>query len=95
VGKAVLRSYHPQGLARQLVAISASPDRVQLIRTITRPTLVIHGRDDPLVRVACGIDLANRIRGAELDIIDGMGHDLPPALVPRLAARLLAHFARA
>ena len=95
VESSIRRSYHPQGMARQLVAISATPHRAQLVGTIDRPTLVVHGRKDPLLPVACGIDLARRIHGAQLDLIDGMGHDLPPALMPDLAGRLAAHFARA
>jgi pimeloyl-ACP methyl ester carboxylesterase len=49
---------------------------------------VIHGAADPLVPVACGIDTAKRIAGAVLHVIDGMGHDLPPQLIPRLLALL-------
>jgi proline iminopeptidase len=52
---------------------------------------VIHGRADPLVPVAHGMDLAQRIPGARLELIDGMGHDLPAALIPRFAASISAH----
>ncbi len=85
------RSYHPQGMARQLQAIMASADRTPLLAQISAPTLVIHGRADPLVPVAHGIDLAKRIPGARLDLIAGLGHDLPAALVPRFAASISAH----
>jgi pimeloyl-ACP methyl ester carboxylesterase len=44
------------------------------------PTMVLHGADDPLVPVAGGRDTAANIPGAELRVIPGMGHDLPPAL---------------
>jgi len=50
------------------------------LRTITAPTLVVHGTDDPLVPPDCGRDTAATIPGARLMLIDGMGHDLPPAL---------------
>ncbi len=80
----VERSLHPEGYSRHLAAIMASGSRVKLLKTITVPTLVIHGRDDVLVPLDCGIDTARHIPGARLQIIDGMGHNLPEALMPRL-----------
>ena len=38
------------------------------------PTLVLHGADDPLVTVSGGRATAHAIPGAELVVIDGMGH---------------------
>jgi pimeloyl-ACP methyl ester carboxylesterase len=83
VANAVRRSYHPQGVSRQLVAIAADGNRTPMLRDIVAPTQVIHGKDDPLVPVAAGHDLEQRIAGAQADYIDGMGHDLPAALWPR------------
>jgi pimeloyl-ACP methyl ester carboxylesterase len=74
------RAFNPPGVARQMAAIRASGDRRAKLRTITAPTVVLHGADDPLVPVAGGRDTAANIAGAELRVIDGMGHDLPPAL---------------
>jgi pimeloyl-ACP methyl ester carboxylesterase len=71
------RSYCPQGVARQLVAILAQKNRKPALGSLSTPTLVIHGSDDPLVRVECGKNTAAAIPGAKLMIIDGMGHDLP------------------
>jgi pimeloyl-ACP methyl ester carboxylesterase len=59
------------------------------------PTQIIHGRDDPLVPVAAGHDLAARIRGAEIDVIPGMGHDLPAPLWPRFVSGIAAAAGRA
>ena len=56
-----------------------------LLGRIRQPTRVVHGADDPLVPPAAGQDLAQRIAGATLDLVPGMGHDLPLALLPRLA----------
>lgn len=89
------RSYHPAGTARQLLAIAASGDRSSDLRAISRPTLVIHGDADPLVPLAHGIDCARKIKGAELRVIEGMGHDLAPGLLPILIEALLAHWRRA
>jgi len=87
--RSVARSYHPQGVARQLVGILASGDRSSDLKTIRVPTLVIHGDCDPLVRPACGEDTARKIPGARLRIIKGMGHDM--AAWPVLADQILAH----
>ncbi|EJL30673.1 putative hydrolase or acyltransferase of alpha/beta superfamily [Caulobacter sp. AP07] len=77
---AIQRAYHPAGVLRQMIAVIASGDRREALKTITAPTVVLHGADDPLVRVEGGKDTAATIPGAELRIIDGMGHDLPAAV---------------
>ena len=74
------RAFNPPGIARQMSAIRASGDRRAKLATIKAPTVILHGADDPLVPVAGGRDTAANIPGAELRVIDGMGHDLPPAL---------------
>lgn len=75
------RSFYPVGFARQMAAIVASGDRRKALATITAPTVVIHGGDDPLVPKEGGEDTAANIPGAELHIVPGMGHNLPKALV--------------
>ena len=89
------RASYPQGLARQTLAILASGSRVPLLRKIRAPTLVIHGERDPLVPVAAAHDLLRHIPGARGEIIAGMGHDLPPPLLPRLQKLILDHVAAA
>ena len=79
------RSYSPTGYLRQMAAIIASGDRRAQLASITAPTLVIHGDADPLVSVEGGRDTAANIKGAELRIIPGMGHDLPLPLVDTIA----------
>ena len=76
----VKRCYEPTGFARQMAAVTASGDRRAKLKTITAPTVVVHGEADPLVPVEGGRDTAANIPGAELVVIPGMGHDLPPAL---------------
>ena len=76
------RSHQPAGIARQMAAIYAGGDRRTAIATISAPTMVIHGVDDPLVPVEGGRDTAASIPGAKLREIPGMGHDLPLPLVP-------------
>lgn len=83
------RSPDQRGYLRQLLAIIASGSRGRLVRDIRVPTLVIHGQEDPLVPVAAAHDLHARIPGARLEIIPGMGHDLPAVLIPRIAGLIV------
>ena len=85
------RSFHPRGFLRQMAAIVADGSRVQRLATIVKPTLVIHGSDDPLVPVECGIDTARHIKGARLEVLEGMGHDIPPPLVDTLTSLIASH----
>jgi pimeloyl-ACP methyl ester carboxylesterase len=71
------RSYYPQGVARQLAAVLTQRDRRPSLASLKAPTLVIHGIDDPLVPMEAGKDTAKSIPGAQLMLIEGMGHDLP------------------
>ncbi|MEZ5502988.1 MAG: alpha/beta hydrolase [Halioglobus sp.] len=91
VERSLRRSYYPAGNARQMVAILASGDRVSALQQISAPTLVIHGSADPLVPVSGGMDTARLVRGAVLELIDGMGHDLPEALLPRFVDLISTH----
>ena len=91
LGGAFDRCYHPAGVARQMAAIVASGSRVPLLARITAPTLVVHGTADPLVRIEAGHDTARRIPGARLEIVPGMGHDLPPLLTDRLVDLIAGH----
>ncbi len=89
------RAWRPAGTTRQLLAVAADGDRSALLPRITAPTRIVHGRDDPLVPVACGHDLVARIPGAVADIVPGMGHDLPLQLLPHFAAGIAENAARA
>lgn len=85
------RSFHPAGVLRQMLAVIADAPRAGELGRIKAPTLVVHGRDDPLVPYACGVDTARRIAGARLVGVPGMGHDLPPGVIERILAPLLPH----
>ncbi len=88
------RSYYPAGVRRQLAAIIATGDLRPHLAKITAPTLVIHGSKDPLAPLEGGRDSARNIKGARLEIIDGMAHDLPKKFLPQITA-LIADHARA
>jgi pimeloyl-ACP methyl ester carboxylesterase len=91
IARTIRRNTCATGVARQMMAIIASGSRAALLKTIRTPTLVIHGAADPLVPPACGIDTARLVPEARLEIIEGMGHDLPPQLIERLLALIDAH----
>jgi pimeloyl-ACP methyl ester carboxylesterase len=91
----VRRAYRPAGLARQLVAVVADGDRSPLLGSLTMPTHVLHGAADLLVPAAAAHDLASKILGATLDLVDGMGHDLPVPLLPRFVRGIAEAAARA
>lgn len=87
----VRRSVYPEGLRRQVAAIIADGDRTERLRSVTTPTLVLHGEDDPLVKVEGGRATAEAIPGARLKTYPGWGHDLPLELVDTLADEIAAH----
>jgi pimeloyl-ACP methyl ester carboxylesterase len=89
------RGVSPAGIARQLVAILASGSRKTALASVRTPTLVIHGTADPLVPIAGGRDTAESVPGAEFLEIEGMGHDLPREVWPRLVDAITKHAARA
>jgi pimeloyl-ACP methyl ester carboxylesterase len=89
--RAFERGLSPKGTARQMAAILVSGSREQALRSLSIPTLVIHGEADPLIPVSAGIATAEAVPGAGIMVIPGMGHDLPPALFPQVVDRIIAH----
>ena len=89
------RSYYPTGTARQLMAIMASGDRTAELSRIQCPTLVIHGKADRLMPASAGKTVAAAIPGARIELIEGMGHDLPRPLWPRITRSIADNAARA
>ena len=85
------RSFYPQGTVRQLIAGFASGSRKVKLASVNVPTLVIHGGDDPIVPLEGGKDTAESIPGAELLIIEGMGHELPPEAWPQIIDAISAN----
>ena len=91
VVEAATRSFRPGGVPRQMLAIAADTTRARELSNIRTPTLVLHGRADPLIPLACGEDTARRIPGARFVPIDGMGHDVAPGAVERLLPPIIEH----
>lgn len=71
------RNFYPQGAGRQILAVLAHGSRKRALASVTTPTLVIHGVDDPICPVEGGKDIAATIKGSEIMLIKGMGHDMP------------------
>jgi pimeloyl-ACP methyl ester carboxylesterase len=86
-----LRSKRSAGVMRQTNAVMATGCLESATRSIKTPTLVIHGLADPLLRPACGKRVAQLIQGAKLELIHGMGHDLPAQLMPKLSELIGGH----
>jgi pimeloyl-ACP methyl ester carboxylesterase len=85
------RGLNPAGVGRQLRAILASGSRKERLRSVTAPTLVIHGTVDPLVHPMGGRDTAASIPGAKLMMIAGMGHALPVPMWPQIIDAIDKH----
>jgi pimeloyl-ACP methyl ester carboxylesterase len=94
-GEAYDRCHSPEGRARQLRAIQTTPDRLEGLRRLSVPTVVIHGTDDTLIPFANGEQTAEAITGAELVSIQGMGHDLPRGAWPALVDAIVTNARRA
>jgi len=87
------RNFDPFGTGRQLMAVITSGSREAQLVGLEVPTLVIHGDSDPLVSMSGGQRTAELIPGAQLEIIEGMGHDLPPGEWARLVSLTISHIA--
>ena len=88
-GRSFDRGTNPAGTGRQLGAILKSGDRTKALRGVKAPTLVIHGTKDRLVRPSGGKATAEAIPGAELMLVEGMGHDLPRAVWPQVVSAIV------
>lgn len=82
---------HGRGTRRQYAAILADTTRYRLLGSLTVPSLVIHGEDDPFVRADHGLDLADRIPGADRFLIPRMGHEITKSFAPVLARIIAEH----
>jgi pimeloyl-ACP methyl ester carboxylesterase len=89
------RGFNPAGVGRQMSAIRADGDRTERLKALTVAAVVVHGAADPLLRPYGGEMTAQAIPGAELRIIDGMGHDLPPGLYDTIVEAIVTAAARA
>ena len=94
IRRSIARSYRPEGTARQLAAIQASPDRTEALGRIGVPTVVVHGLVDPLVRFSGGQATAKAVPGSRLLAFPDMAHDLPSTRTEELAEAMARNAAR-
>lgn len=94
-GKMYDRMFYPPGSAFQIAAVASDGDRTEALGSLSVPTLVIHGRLDPLIQLSGGEATAAAIPGAELLVIDEMGHDLPKEIWSEVCEAMLAVSGRA
>jgi len=85
------RAFYPEGAGRQMGAIVASGDRAGGLRNVTLPFLVIHGRADTLIDLSGGERTAELVPGANLVVLNDMGHDLPEPLWPLIVDVIASH----
>jgi pimeloyl-ACP methyl ester carboxylesterase len=90
-GEAFDRCFDPAGQGRQMVAIIASGSRTEGLRSVQVPALVLHGDADRLVDQSGGRRTAEAIPNARFVLIEGMGHDYPPAYWDRLVGLVAEH----
>ncbi|MBT5603493.1 MAG: alpha/beta hydrolase [Gammaproteobacteria bacterium] len=83
--------FHAEAIPRQVMAILHAGDRSDAVKTITTPTLVIHGREDPLLTVEHGEHTAELINESRLVIFEGMGHNIPDAVRPNILREIGEH----
>ncbi len=89
--EALERSFYPAGPKRQMAAIIASGNLRPTAQKISAPTMVIHGAEDPLIPQACGADIAANVNNARFELVEGMGHDLPPSKLPKIVELIAGH----
>lgn len=94
-GAAFDRSFYPEGALRQFQAVMAQSDRTEALGKVAVPTLVVHGAGDPLVTPSGGEATAKAVPGAELLMVEGMGHDLPEPLWPQIVDAIAANARKA
>ena len=89
------RSYYPDGIARQLAAMAVPGNIKPYISSISVPTVVIHGSEDPFNLVEAGKEIASSISDAVLVIIEGMGHSFPREVKPRIISEIVKNSKKA
>tara|TARA_B110000014_G_scaffold146994_1_gene102326 strand:- start:387 stop:797 length:411 start_codon:yes stop_codon:yes gene_type:complete len=85
------RNWNPNAQSFQIAAIFASGDRTEALHSVVVPTLVIHGKLDPLVQVSGGEATASAIPDSKIVVYDDMGHDLPDALWAEITDEIINH----
>ncbi len=86
--------YNAQSSSQHNAAVYASGSRYDKLRTLEKPTLIIHGESDPFIPIEHGRMCADIIPNADALWIEGMGHDLPDKYIEVVIEKILMHFQR-
>lgn len=89
------RAQDGSGYARQLLAILASKGRLDKIKKIKAPTLIIHGRHDPMIRLKNAYKMHKLIPHSQLEIVESMRHLIEPEILSQFEELLLKHLREA
>ena len=79
------------GFGRQLTAILGSENRIKKVKLISSPTLIIHGNEDPLIRVKNAYKTNKLIKNSKLKVIPDMRHLIEPPVFDQFKEDLLNH----
>ena len=90
--KSYIRGWNTNGTQNHAAAGMASPSRLEALRNLNIPTLVIHGTEDPVINYAHGVVCAKVIPGAKLLTLKGVGHEIPVEIIPETVEVILKHF---
>ena len=90
--KSYIRGWNPNGSQNHGAAGMASLSRLEALRNLDIPTLVIHGTEDPVINYAHGVVCAKVIPGAKLLTLKGVGHEIPVEIIPETVGAILKHF---
>ena len=83
---------YTESMPRQIMAVLKSGDRTEAVKTISAPTLVIHGVDDPLIPLPHGEYTAELIRESKFVALEGMAHNIPTEILPEILSHMVQHF---
>lgn len=88
----VRRGYNHAASAAHQAAVRRTGSRLEQLRDLDIPTLVVHGKVDPFIPIAHGEKLEQTTPGARGLWLDDMGHDLPEPLFEPISSALISHF---
>jgi len=86
--------FNPDASQQHITATMLTGSRYEELHNISTPTLVIHGKSDPLIGFSHGLKTYNAIHGADSLWIEGMGHDIPPIYNDMIVNKIITHISK-